>query len=214
MSKRDNKKKLHWLQRAKTWQLILVFILLCFVSATFLRLNNIGMVQRREAVLAADEQGDSEVIRDRLYNLQRYSSSRMNASTGTFYLENTYYRDAERIKDQAQRDSGPADNIYAQIDEEICGPQARANNWRWPDPRYTACIVEQLEQHPEAEGFDTEVDLPSSDMYRHSFISPLWSPDFAGFSVLATGLLLLLIIARGIGIIILKLLLRRHYKSV
>lgn len=210
--RRANEKRLKELQRVKTWQLLLIFVLLCFIAATFLRLNNIGMVQRRDAVMSADEQGNTDVLRDRLYELQRYSSSRMNADTGQFYLENTYYRDAETARERTQNQGGVAENIYAQIDEEICGPLARDNNWRWPDVRYTNCIREQLEQHPEAEGFALEADVPDSNLYRHSFASPMWSPDFAGFSVLASILLFLMIIARCIGIIILRILVRRHYK--
>ena len=39
------------LQRIKTWQLIILLIIVGFIAATFLRLNSIGMVQRREAVI-------------------------------------------------------------------------------------------------------------------------------------------------------------------
>ena len=45
------------LQRVKTWQLIILLILVGFVAATFLRLNNIGMVERRAAVMSADQEG-------------------------------------------------------------------------------------------------------------------------------------------------------------
>lgn len=59
------------LQQVKTWQLVLVLVLILFVTATFLRLNNIGMIQRRDAVLSADKQGNEDVLRNRLYDLQR-----------------------------------------------------------------------------------------------------------------------------------------------
>jgi hypothetical protein len=66
------------LQRIKTWQLIVLLIISGFVSATFLRLNNIGMIERREGVLSADAQGDEQVIIKRLYDLQRHVSAHMN----------------------------------------------------------------------------------------------------------------------------------------
>ena len=46
------------LQRVKTWQLVVLLVIVGFVAATFLRLNSIGMVQRRDAVITADEKGD------------------------------------------------------------------------------------------------------------------------------------------------------------
>ena len=52
--------KHYWqqLSRVKTWQLVVVALLLTIISATFLRLNNLGMVERRTAVIKADESGD------------------------------------------------------------------------------------------------------------------------------------------------------------
>lgn len=213
--KRHTRQQLRQLQRIKTWQLLILLVLALFVSATFLRLNNIGMVQRRDAVLSADAQGDTEIIQDRLYDLQRYVSSRMNTSTGTIYLEESYTRESERLKDQAQAaNTSSGENIYQRIDEEICGPQARANNWRWPDARYTSCIMTELEKYPEAEGAIDSVELPPVDLYSHSFVSPRWSPDFAGFSLLMSGFIVVMIIARLLGLLVLRLLLRRHYQDV
>ena len=82
------------MQRVKTWQLIVLLIIVGFIAATFLRLNNIGMVQRREAVLVADKEGNDEVIINRLYDLQRHVSSHMNTDLGRgVYLEESYTRD-------------------------------------------------------------------------------------------------------------------------
>ena len=38
------------LEKVATWQLIIIFIFALIISATFLRLNNIGMIERRSAV--------------------------------------------------------------------------------------------------------------------------------------------------------------------
>ena len=46
-------------EKVKTWQLAVVLLMAVFVAATFLRLNNIGMIERRDAVYAADEAGDA-----------------------------------------------------------------------------------------------------------------------------------------------------------
>ncbi len=202
------------LQQVKTWQLVLILILALFVTATFLRINNIGMVQRRDAVLAADETGDLVALQNRLYDLQRYSAVHMNADTGPIYLQDSYNRAAEVAKKAAEVQTGGGENIYKKIEDEVCGPQARANGWRWPDQRYIACQRAELEKYPEAQQGSGQVILPDTKLFRHSFVSPVWSPDFAGFSVLICIFITLVIIGRLIGVMILRLLLRRHYRSV
>lgn len=202
------------LQRIKTWQLIILLVLSTFVSATFLRLNNIGMVQRREAVLSADKASDVDVLQNRLYDLQRYSADHMNASTGAVYLQGAYDREAERRHQEAQQAQTGSENIYKKIEDEVCGPQARANGWRWPDPRYLSCQQKELEKYGAANVASTDISPPNADLFRHSFLSPSWSPDFAGFSLVVTGLIMLMIVARILGSLVLRLLLHRYYKSV
>lgn len=203
------------LQQIKTWQLVLILTLMLFVSATFLRLNNIGMVQRREAVLSADKEGNADVLQNRLYDLQRYAAARMNADTGVVYLQGSYDRAAERAKKEAEANmQNGGTNIYQKIEEEVCGPQARANGWRWPDARYIACQRNELAKYPGAEQGNGTVSLPNVELFRHNFISPVWSPDFAGFSVLICLLITLVIAGRLIGILILQILLSKHYRSL
>lgn len=215
MSKREQRKRgLKRLQQVKTWQLLLVLVLVMFVAATFLRLNNIGMIQRREAVLSADKQGDEEVLRNRLYDLQRYAAAHMNADTGIIYLQESYNRAWKGIQEAAQKHNQTGgENIYLKIENEVCGPLARANGWRWPDARYIACQRNELAKYPEGDKLINQVQPPNKELYRHNFISPVWSPDFAGLAVLICLFILLLIIIRLIGVMILRILLRRHYKS-
>jgi len=88
VDKRSIKHSIKQLQRIKTWQLVILLILAGFLSATFLRLNNIGMIQRRTAVLNADAVGDNEITQNRLYDLQRYVTSHMNTDMNKgVYLE-------------------------------------------------------------------------------------------------------------------------------
>lgn len=203
------------LQQVKTWQLVLILTLMLFVSATFLRLNNIGMVQRREAVLSADKEGNADALQNRLYDLQRYAAAHMNADTGVIYLQGSYDRAAERAKKEAESNmQNGGTNIYQKIEEEVCGPQARANGWRWPDARYIACQRNELAKYPEAEQGNGAVSLPNAELFRHNFISPVWSPDFAGFSVLVCLLITLVIAGRLIGVLILQILLSKHYRSL
>ena len=215
MTKRQQRERgLKRLQQVRTWQLVLILVLAMFVAATFLRLNNIGMIQRRDAVLSADKQANEEVLRNRLYDLQRYAAAHMNADTGPIYLQESYNRAAEAAKRAAEAEvGGNSVNIYKKIEDEVCGPLARANGWRWPDARYIACQQTELAKYPSAEQGSGAVTLPNKELFRHDFVSPGWSPDFAGFSVIVCLGIIVVIILRLIGVGILRLLLRKHYKS-
>lgn len=208
VDKRQASYTLRRLKRIKTWQLCILLVLVGFIAATFLRLNNIGMLERRQAVLDADQQGDKLVIQNRLYDLQRYVSSHMNANLdGGIYLEHQYGRDRQAAIDAAANSGNSSGNIYKQI-TDACRAQYSA----WSP--YFQCVTDRLNASAPATDPMQSVVLPKLELYKYDFASPLWSPDFAGFSVLLFGLILLVIIARLIGIGILRLLVRRHYHRI
>lgn len=197
------------LQKVRTWQLAVLFILVAFVAATFLRLNNIGMIERRAAVIAADETGDSEVIQNRLYDLQRYVSSHMNTDMGKGVpLEESYKRDAQKAMMKASNDENPNGNIYKKA-QEVCAPQFSHYSYA-----YLQCTTSEIAKYPAGSDLVASIELPPTEAYIHSFASPLWSPDWAGWSVLVALVILLMIATRLISLGILKLLLRGHYKSI
>lgn len=181
---------------------------MAFVAATFLRLNNIGMVQRRDAVLAADKAGDETAIQSRLYDLQRYVFSHVNASTGPFYLEYQYRRDVQKAVDAASNDDNPNGNINVKA-EAVCRPQFEV----WSQA-YVQCFTEELSKYPPSSNPSDTVTLPKVDLYRHEYDAPLWSPDFAGWSILVCAVIVLVILVRLISLWILHLLLKRHYRGV
>jgi hypothetical protein len=208
VDKRLIKRNIKQLQRVKTWQLLIVFVLLVFVAAIFLRLNNIGMIQRRDAVLAADKNGDETRLSQRLYDLQRFSSDHMNAATDTFYLEYQYKRDAQKAVDRAKTYNNPNGNVHVKA-EAVCRPQFTV----W-SPAYVQCFADELAKYPPSPNPEENVSLPSPDLYRQSFASPLWSPDFAGWAVLACVVVLLMIVVRLASLGILHLMLKRHYRGI
>ncbi len=196
------------LQRVKTWQLVILLILASFLAATFLRLNNIGMIERRNAVLSADDAGDSEVTINRLYDLQRYVSAHMNTDMGKgVYLEASYKRDVQAAYDKASVDSNPNGNIYKKA-QEVCAPKFS----RW-STAYVQCTTSELAKYPAANDLVSAVSLPRADNYLHVFASPLWSPDFAGWSLLVCFAILLMIIVRLVSLLVLRLILHYHYKG-
>ena len=197
------------LQRIKTWQLIVLLIIVGFISATFLRLNNIGMVERREAVMSADKQGDEQTIIQRLYDLQRHVSSHMNTDVGRgVYLEASYNRDVQNWQTTQYGDSNPNGNIFVKA-QEVCAPRFRSYS-----AAYLQCTTSELEKYPAAANPATDTSKPRQEAYIHAFSSPLWSPDFAGWSVLVFVIILVLIVVRFVSLGVLAVLLRKHYKTI
>lgn len=206
--KRQVRHTIKQLQRVQTWQLVVLLVLSLFISATFLRLNNIGMDQRRDAVIAADKSGDLTAVTNRLYDLQRYSAAHMNANTGAFYLKYQYERDVEKIVTEASVVTNPNGNINAQVDA-ICKSRHSSYSQLW-----VQCFAEELAKFPAAPDPATQVNLPNADLYRYSFISPRWSPDFAGWSVALSGAIALMILVRLLSLAILRMLLKKHYRGI
>ncbi len=204
--KRRIRNTIRTLRKVKTWQLVVLLVLMLFVTATFLRLNNVGMVQRREAVKAADKSGNKDDIRARVFDLQRYVNTHMNADTGIFYLEEQYARDTQKVVDSINNASG-GQSVNAKA-EAICKPQFTHYTYA-----YTECMLNEILKQRVVDPADMP-KKPSPDLYKYSFLSPLFSWDFAGLSALITLVILMVIIARAISLAVLKMLLKRHYRGI
>lgn len=196
------------LQQVSTWQLLVVLLICSFISATFLRLNNVGMLERRDTVLVVDEAGDDYALENALYQLQHYSMSHMNASTGPFYLQGKYSRDYQAAADRASYEN-PYGNISDKADE-VCKAQF-GSTWSMA---YVQCFADELAKYPPAEDPANQVDAPSADLYRHEYASPRWSPDFAGWSVLLCILIAVIILARLLTLLVLRIMLKWRHKSI
>ncbi len=207
--KRRVRRTIKDLQRVRTWQLLILLILASFVAATFLRLNNIGMVERRTAVVTADTAGNQDDIIRRLSDLQQYVSAHMNTNLDKgVYLEASYKRDAQKALDSASSDTNPNGNIYKKA-QDVCAPQ-----FSHYSTAYLQCTTNELAKYPAASDLLGAVKLPPASAYLHDYVSPIWSPDFAGWTLVVCGVLALMIIARLVSLGVLRLLLHRHYKSV
>ena len=203
------KKNIKELQRVKTWQLVVLLIIVGFVAATFLRLNSIGMDQRRAAVIDADKGGNIDTITNRLYDLQRYVSAHMNTGLGRgVYLEKSYNRDLQNWQQDEYGDANPNGNIYEKA-QEVCAPKFTHYSYA-----YLQCTTNELQKYPAAKDPANDTSKPRQEAYIYNYESPVWSPDFAGWSVLVFGVILLLVVIRLASMGVLKLMLRRHYKRI
>lgn len=211
-AKRTLKHRLKVISRLKNWQLLILLLMMVIASATLLRLNNLGMVERRAAVIAADEKGDKEALRARIVDLQTYVSHHMNTSlVGGLYLAKTYERDRDAALAAAESNSAnPNSAVYQQASIE-CRERFRGGVASFRND-YVQCVVEKVGSMSPQSDPTAGLKLPKADAYRISFAAPLWTPDMAGLSVLICVLLILIIIARLLTLIVLRVLLKRHFR--
>jgi len=164
---------------------LLVAVLVCgSVSVMALRANNQKMLELREAVFVADERGGDveaalRALRQHVYaHMNTDLTSGDNAVYPPIQLKHTY----ERLLAEAQAaEKRTSEQIYSEAQAEC--------ERRFPDsfsggPR-VPCIREYVEQHQVA-----KTEIPDS-LYKFDFVSPRWSPDLAGWSVVLTTVLVL-----------------------
>lgn len=218
--KKRGRIKLH---KVKTWQLLLIVIPFLFLDATLFRMDHIRMTELRDAVLTADASENDEEVTKRLEELREYVLSNMvinvvddngeqkvTFGTGPFYLEHQYIRAANKALEEAESklvdDSNPNGNIYA-LASDTCRAQAVANGWNWDNPNYINCMVSEIQKYPAADELhDTiKASLPSTELYRREYASPIWAPTLTGFMVLVTFIIIVVIIIRIIAWIVLRL---------
>ena len=217
IDKKKTKFRIKRLSQIKTWQLVILLIMSGFISATFLRLNNVGMVERRESVEHADRAGDIVNLQQRLYDLQRYVSTHMNADPGKIALDHTYKQMYDRkLKEFEEEIKNQSNNDTVSKVRAVCDARARQGGYgratTQADPRYVSCINEEWEKYPAAKVANLQFEAPSTEPYYHTFVSPIWSADYAGWSLLVTIFIAMIIVMRLVVLGMLKLMLRRRNK--
>jgi hypothetical protein len=206
---RNIRRDIGWLERIKTWQLIIVLVLSLFVAATFLRLNRVGINARTEAVVSADQSGNQLAIQERLFDLQQYAATHMNAKPEDVYLVEQYKRDVGTIIEAARSANDTHSSNILKLADDACRPHYSGYSMG-----YVQCVAAEQAKYPASPDPNDSVHLPDPLQYRHSFTSPLWSADFAGWSLLVTGLILVAIVLRLLMLGILRFLLKRHYQAI
>lgn len=211
------------IRKIKTWKLLVILLPLLFIDATLLRVDHIKMTELRSAVLTADESDDDAKITESLNKLKDFAFSnivinitddngkqKVEFGTGPFYLEHKYLRVAnealQRAENELSNDSNPNGNIYAAA-SNACKGQAIANGWAWNNEGYINCMMSEINKYPASDNLENEIkaSLPSTELFRYNFASPIWAPTLSGFMILLTILIIVVIFIRLIIWIILRL---------
>lgn len=187
----------------KTWQLVVIAIILSAVTVGLLRNNSITAVQMFREVKQADEQ--NEDVYKELRELQRYVSNHMNTHMERITLEGEYARDYQAALEEFAGSGGVNQNANYQAAQDACASLQDAAGY----VAYVRCVEDRLAQAAPGENPELEADLPQPERYQYSFVSPAWSADAAGLTLLLTGAIWCFIILKIVLELILKALLRR-----
>jgi hypothetical protein len=202
-----NKRKLHhlwrWYRHISPWYFLALAIISTFVCVAALRANNEHMIKLRDAVYQADK--DNTDVQGHLKSLQAYVTTHMNtnlsAGPNSVYppvqLKFTY----DRLV-QAQGDASTKSNsqIYTEA-QHYCESQ---NSTDFSGRNRVPCIQQYVQSHTVT---STTPSIPDA-LYKFSFVSPSWSPDLAGWSIVIAVISWLLFIVSYIGKIYLRQRLR------
>lgn len=186
MSKRALKHAWKRLKPINTWYFFAAFVVFLVIGVFAVRQNNITSLRLREEVLKADEQnGDAEAA---LQRLREHMHAHMNAglSSGSLQqpiqLKYTY----ERLVAEQQRQAAGSQTLYEEAQNYCESQGGTLREGRVP------CV----QQYVSARGGQAELPAIPDALYKFDFVSPRWSPDLAGFSLLLAGVFLALFLIR------------------
>jgi hypothetical protein len=181
-----NKRRLHhiWtkLRPVKPWYFLALAVVSAVVCAFALRANNQHMLKLRSAVYTADRNNAN--VQQALNNLQTYVMAHMNTnlSSGTsvyppIQLKYTYDRLVQQAKQAAASQANT--QLYTQA-QAYCEQQDSVD---FSGHNRVPCIEQYVLSHGGTVAPST-TPIPSA-LYEFSFASPTWSPDLAGWSLVA-----------------------------
>lgn len=163
------------------WQYLLAAAgIAAIVSLMGLRYNSQHMSDLRDQVFTADKQnGDVKAALQELqYFVVRHMNTDLTTGDTTVYppiqLQYTY----ERLLRAQQSQTGSGDDLYTQA-QAYCQAQ---NSTDYSGRNRVPCI----EQYVQSRGSTVVLSQPIDDsLYKFDFASPSWSPDTAGWGIVA-----------------------------
>jgi hypothetical protein len=174
--------------RTPTWVFLVLFLASGVICVAALRHNNETMVRLRSAVYEADK--NSGDINTALNNLRRYVYGHMNTNLSSggnaikppIQLKYTY----ERLQAAEQKRVDDANsNVYTQA-QTYCQQQ---NSVDFSGRNRVPCVTDYVTTH------GTKANTIPVALYQYDFVSPAWSFDLAGWSLVLTTLLFIAFIS-------------------
>jgi hypothetical protein len=173
------------LWRIRLGYFVAAAIVLSMVAVISLRHNNEHMAQLRDAVYAADEKGSG--VDQALQELRAYVTAHMNTSLtagndGVYPPIQLKYTYSRLVQAAGANTANANATIYSDAQKSCEGqiPTGFSGRYR----------LDCIEQYVQSHGGAPVTNIPDS-LYKFDFVSPTWSPDLAGLSLLASILLFL-----------------------
>lgn len=173
------------------WYFFVAFVISASVSIGALRNNNLTAVKLRNQLTQVDKQDGNVSLA--LNNLREYIYGHMNTNLASgpdaiyppIQLKYTYQR-----LEAANGASANATNSQVYTDAEYYCQQAIPNGF---SGRYRVTCIENYVTTHGAKAQTVPVAL-----YEFDFVSPFWSPDLAGWSIIVTIIFFILFLTRFI----------------
>ena len=89
----------------------------------------------------------------------------------------------------------------------VCQPIAIANGWSWNSAGYINCMMGEIQKYPAADELQDTImaSLPSTELYRKNYASPVWAPTPLGFLLLLTLIVIIVIFIRLLIWVVLRI---------
>lgn len=180
------KKGFFHFQRVPSWVFLILFLISASIAVASLRHNNLTMIKLRDAVYAADKNNGD--VNTALNSLRRYVYGHMNTNLSSggnaikppIQLKYTY----ERLQKSAQSQANSMNSSLYTEAENYCQDQIPAN-LSFSGRARVPCVQDYVTTH----GASAQA-IPAA-LYEYDFVSPAWSPDLAGWSLVISGILFL-----------------------
>jgi hypothetical protein len=171
------------------WYLLGLSIICGLICVTSMRQNNLTMIKLRDQVFAADKaNGDVEkALRDLRGYIYGHMNTNLNSGSSVKPPIQLKYRYDRLVQAEQQRLNGNSNQVYTDAQHycEKLYPSSFSGGPRVP------CIKNYVSSHGGAE----PQTIPDS-LYKFDFVSPSWTPDLAGWSLLLTIVLFIAFLIR------------------
>jgi hypothetical protein len=168
------------LRHIRPWYFLVLALVSGAVCVFALRANNEHMMKLRDAVYAADKNNGD--VQTALNDLQAYVTAHMNTNLSSgpnavyppIQLKYTYDR---LVQAQSEATTNNNTRLYSEAQAHC----EAINHTDFSGRNRVPCITEYIQSHTVKPG----TPIPDA-LYKFSFVSPKWSPDLAGWSLLIT----------------------------
>lgn len=186
-------KKIHLIN---TWYFFGLFIIFLIVGVLAIRQNNLKSIELRNVVLKADEQNTD--VEQPLKALREHIYSHMNAglSNGTLTQPIQLKYRYERLVEAEKQKSGDSQQVYSEA-QNYCEQRYGQGNLR---EGRVPCVQQYVNEHSGGQ----VAQIPDA-LYKFDFVSPRWSPDLAGWSLLLAGV--------SLGLFLIRYLTEKWFKA-